>query len=296
SAISHFNIANGKINLIYTGDIKYSVSNLLDPAFTQFLRCEGMIIESTYGGPNDLTPRLEDAEKEFISTIEKTIKRGGKVLIPSFAVGRGQELMVILEKYNIDVPIYIEGMIYDASAIHSTYPKYLAHSLQKQIIEENKNPFESKRFIHIASYREREQVLSDEKPYIVIATSGMINGGPIIEYLKKFGSDKKNTLIFVGYQAKGTLGNKIQQGYKEVELSNGEKIEINLEVKTLDGLSGHSDRKQLLNFIGHLKEKPKRILVNHGEPSKALNLAGAINKIFGIESYAPMNLEAMRFL
>jgi len=296
SAISHFNIANGKINLIYTGDIKYSVSNLLDPAFTQFLRCEGMIIESTYGGPNDLTPRLEDAEKEFISTIEKTIKRGGKVLIPSFAVGRGQELMVILEKYNIDVPIYIEGMIYDASAIHSTYPKYLAHSLQKQIIEENKNPFESKRFIHIASYREREQVLSDEKPYIVIATSGMINGGPIIEYLKKFGSDKKNTLIFVGYQAKGTLGNKIQQGYKEVELFNGEKIEINLEVKTLDGLSGHSDRKQLLNFIGHLKEKPKRILVNHGEPSKALNLAGAINKIFGIESYAPMHLEAMRFL
>jgi hypothetical protein len=296
SAISHFNIANGKTNVIYTGDIKYSVSNLLDPAFTQFLRCEGMIIESTYGAQNDLTPRLEDSEKEFISIIEETIKRGGKILIPSFAVGRGQELMVILEKYNIDTPIYIDGMIYDASAIHSTYPKYLAYNLQKQIIDENKNPFESERFIHVASYREREQVLSDEKPYIVITTSGMMNGGPIIEYIKKFGSDPKNTLVFVGYQAHGTLGSKIQQGYKEVELPDGEKVEINLEIKTLDGLSGHSDRKQLLNFIGHLKEKPKRVLVNHGESSKALSLAGAINKIFDIESYAPMNLEAMRFL
>ncbi len=296
SAISHFNIADGKVNVIYTGDIKYSVSNLLDPAFTQFLRCEGIIVESTYGAQNDLTPRLEDAEKEFISIIKETIKRGGKILIPSFAVGRAQELMLILEKYNIDVPIYIDGMIYDASAIHSTYPKYLAYNLQRQIIDENKNPFESERFIHVASYREREQVLEDEKPCIIIATSGMMNGGPIIEYIKKFGSDQKNTLVFVGYQARGTLGNKIQQGNKEVELQDGERVEINLEIKTLDGLSGHSDRKQLLNFIGHLKERPKRILVNHGEQSKALSLASAINKIFGIESYAPMNLEAMRFL
>ncbi len=296
SAISHFNIANGKENLIYTGDIKYSVSNLLDPAFTQFLRCEGLIIEGTYGAQNDLTPRLEDSEKELISIIEETSKRGGKILIPSFAVGRGQELMVIFEKYNIDLPIYVDGMIYDASAIHSTYPKYLAYNLQRQIIDENKNPFESERFIHVASYREREQVLSDEKPCIIIATSGMMNGGPIIEYLKKFGSDPKNTLIFVGYQAHGTLGSKIQQEYKEVELQNGEKVEINLEVKTMDGLSGHSDRKQLLNFIGHLKEKPKRVLVNHAEQSKALSLAGAIQKIFDIESYAPMNMEAIRFL
>jgi len=296
SAISHFNIANGKENLIYTGDIKYSVSNLLDPAFTQFLRCESLIIESTYGGPNDLTPRLEDAEKELISIIEETSKRGGKILIPSFAVGRGQELMVIFEKYNIDLPIYIDGMIFDASSIHSTYPKYLAYNLQRKIIDENKNPFESDRFIHVANYREREDILEDENPYIVIATSGMMNGGPILEYLKKFGPDKKNTLIFVGYQAHGTLGNKIQQGYKEIELPNGEKLQINLEVRTLNGLSGHSDRKQLLNFIGHLKEKPKRVLVVHGEESKALSLAGAIQKIFNIECYAPMNLEAFRFI
>ena len=296
SAIAHFNIANGKINIIYTGDMKYSISNLFDPAFTQFLRSEVLIMEGTYGGSNDITPRLEEAENELINTINKTIERGGKVLIPSFAVGRAQELMVLFEKYGLDLPIYIDGMIYDANSIHSTYPKYLAYNLQRQIIDENKNPFESERFINIASSREREQILSDDKPYIIIATSGMLNGGPILEYLKKFGSDKKNSLIFVGYQAAGTLGSKIQKGEREVELPDREKIDINLEIKTIDGLSGHSDRKQLLNFIGHLKNKPKKILVNHGEPSKVLNLASSIQKIFNIESYAPMNLEAIRFI
>ncbi len=295
SAISHFNIANGKVNIIYTGDIKYSVSNLLNPAFTQFMRCEGLIMESTYGAPNDVTPRLEDAEKELISIIKETSKRGGKILMPSFAVGRGQEIMVILEKYKVDIPVYVDGMIFDASAIHSTYPKYLARDLQKQIISGN-NPFESDRFIHVASYAERQQVLSDEKPYIVIATSGMMNGGPILEYFKKFGPDPKNTLVNVGYQARGTIGSKIQKGDKEVELPSGEKVESNIEIRTLDGLSGHSDRKQLLNFIGHLKEKPKRVLINHGESSKAIGLAEAIHSIFNIESYAPMNMEAMRFL
>jgi len=295
SAISHFNIANGKVNVIYTGDIKYSVSNLLDPAFTQFLRSEILIMESTYGGSEDISPRLEDSEKELVSIIKETAERGGKILIPSFAVGRAQELMLIFEKYNIDIPIYIDGMIYDANSIHSTYPKYLSYNLQRQIIDENKNPFESDRFINVGSKSEREQILIEREPYIVIATSGMLNGGPILEYLKKFGEDEKSSLIFVGYQAPGTLGNKIQKGEKEVEIGN-EKININLEVKTVNGLSGHSDRKQLLNFIRHLKNKPKKIIVNHGEAGKTVSLSRAIQKIFGIESYAPLNLEAVRFI
>jgi hypothetical protein len=295
SAISHFNIANGKVNVIYTGDIKYSASNLLDPAFTQFLRSEILIMESTYGAPDNISPRLDESEKELISIINETAKRGGKILIPSFAVGRAQELMLIFEKYDVDIPIYIDGMIYDANSIHSTYPKYLAYNLQRQIIDENNNPFESDRFINVGSGREREQILSEDKPYIVIATSGMVNGGPILEYLKKFGPDEKSTLIFVGYQAQGTLGNKIQKGEKEVEIGD-ERVSINLEVRTVEGLSGHSDRKQLLNFIGHLKNKPRKIIVNHGEASKTLSLSGAIQKIFGIEAYAPLNLEAIRFI
>ena len=296
SAITHLNIANGKRNIVYTGDLKYSVSNLLDPAFTQFLRCECLIMESTYGGPNDITARLEEAEKELVQIIEETRNKGGKILIPSFAVGRGQEIMVILDKYNLDIQAYIDGMIWDASSIHSTYPKYLSYKLQRQIMDENKNPFESEKFIHVASWKERQQVMSDEKPFVVLATSGMVNGGPIIEYIKKFASDPNSTLVFVGYQAEGTLGRKIQRGDKVIETNNGEKIEINFQIKTIDGLSGHSDRKQLLNYIGHLKEKPQRIAVVHGEASKCLNFADAANKIFGIDAIAPWNLETFRFL
>jgi len=296
SAITHLNIANGKRNIIYTGDLKYSLSNLLDPAFTQFMRSECLIMESTYGGPNDITARLEDAEKELVQIIEETKAKGGKILIPSFAVGRGQEIMVILDKYGVDIPVYIDGMIWDASSIHSTYPKYLAYKLQRQIIDESKNPFESEKFIHVVNWKERQQVMENKEPFVVLATSGMVNGGPIIEYIKKFSSDPNSALVFVGYQAEGTLGRRIQRGDKEVETHSGDKIQINFQLKTLDGLSGHSDRKQLLNYIGHLKEKPQRIAMVHGEMSKTVNLSETASKIFGIDAFAPWNLETFRFL
>jgi hypothetical protein len=131
---------------------------------------------------------------------------------------------------------------------------------------------------------------------MVLATSGMVNGGPIIEYIKKYAPDPNSTLVFVGYQAEGTLGRRIQRGDKVVETHNGEKIEINFHIKTIDGLSGHSDRKQLLNYIGHLKEKPQKIVMVHGEMSKTVNFADTASKIFGIEAIAPWNLETFRFL
>jgi hypothetical protein len=296
SAITHLNISNGKRNLIYTGDMKYSMTNLLDPAFTQFMRCECLITESTYGGPQDISPRLDEAESDLARIVEETKKQGGKVIIPSFAVGRGQEIMIILSKHNVDIPIYIDGMIWDASSIHSTYPKYLAYKLQRQIIEDNENPFDSEKFVHVVNWKERQQVLSDEKPYVVIATSGMMNGGPIMEYFKNLASDPKNALVFVGYQAEGTTGRKIQRGDKVIDLGNGESVEVNMKIHTIDGLSGHSDRKQLLNFIGHLKEKPQKVIINHGEMSKCVNLADSIRKIFNVEAIAPWNLETHRFL
>ena len=128
-------IGDGAHNLVYTGDFKYEPSRLLEPATIRFPRAETVIMESTYGGREDVQPSRNNAEKEMMKTIYKTLKRGGKVLVPVFAVGRAQELMVVLEEYMRhgmieEVPIYIDGMIWEATAIHTARPEYLSKDLR----------------------------------------------------------------------------------------------------------------------------------------------------------------------
>jgi hypothetical protein len=142
----------------------------------------------------------------------------------------------------------------------------------------------------------RKEVI-DGDPCIIIATSGMLAGGPAIEYLKNLAEDEKNTLIFVGYQAEGSLGRRIQKGWKEIPMSENGKtkvIEINMDVRTVEGFSGHSDRGQLINYIRRIAPKPERIIIGHGEESKCVELASALYRIFKSETKAPLNLEAVR--
>ncbi len=144
--------------------------------------------------------------------------------IPTFAVGRSQEVMIVLEEAirgaQIDnVPVYLDGMIWEATAIHTTYPEYLNVELQDMIFHKGQNPFLSPSFIQVDSPQKREAILADPSPCIVLATSGMMNGGPVMEYFKTYGADKRNTLIFVGYQAEGTLGRRIQKGWGEIPMT-----------------------------------------------------------------------------
>ncbi len=126
----------------------------------------------------------------------------------------------------------------------------------------------------------------------------MLNGGPVMQHLQHLAEDPKNTLIFVGYQAEGSFGRRIQKGWKEISVNvgNGKStaISLNMEVYTAEGLSAHSDRKQLLNFVNHLSSKPNKVICVHGEPQKTVELANSINRIFRVETYAPKNLETIR--
>jgi hypothetical protein len=190
-------------------------------------------------------------------------------------------------------------MIMEATAIHTAYPEYLNNQLRTQIFQRGENPFLSDIFIHVDNKEKREKICDDSEPCIILATSGMMNGGPIMEYLKAMAPDKKNTLVFVGYQAEGTFGRKIQKGIKEVQiLEKGKrvKVDIRANIETCDGFSGHSDRKQLLNYIYNLSPKPERILMCHGEESKCIDLASTIYQKYGVETRPPMNLETIRFV
>ncbi|NOQ38047.1 beta-CASP ribonuclease aCPSF1 [archaeon] len=303
SAISHIHIGEGLHNLVYTADFKYGKSRLFDQASMNFARCESIIMESTYGGAADRTLSKQESEEKLTNLVKETIKRGGKVVIPSFAVGRAQELMIFFaemaDKKEIDVPVYLDGMIWDVTAIHTAYPEFLSRGLQKQIFHQSNNPFINPVFKRVASQVERKKVI-DGGPAVIITTSGMVTGGPIMEYLRCLAEDEKNTLVFVGYQAEGTLGRNIQMGWRDISMTNrtaGDSrstVRINMQVETASGFGAHSDRQQLLNYISRLKSKPERVILNHGESKKIVDFGRNIHKIFRIETQYPHNLDALR--
>jgi len=295
SAEVHLHVGQGLHNIVYTGDLKFGRTRLFDQAFTNFQRIETLIIESTYGGAEDVMPHREESEQQLMEIVNRTMERKGQVVIPSFAVGRAQEVMAILSERKFEHPVFIDGMIWDATAIHTAYPEYMSRDMERRIFQGN-NPFVNEIFKRITSSREREKVWG-EKPSVIITTSGMLTGGPAMEHLKALGENKENTLIFVGYQGEGTMGRRIQKGWREIPLNvegKTQTMKLELEVQTIEGLSGHSDKNQLINFVHRLKSKPERILICHGDNTKPVNLARTLHKLFRVETLAPKNLEAVR--
>lgn len=300
SAIAHFHVGDGLYNIAFTGDFNFSKSRLFNPATCTFPRLEALLMESTYGGSDDVQPTRAEAEEKLYETINSTIRRGGKVIIPAFAVGRSQEVMLALEEgmHRQKIPtvkIYLDGMIREATAIHTTYPEYLNSELRTQIFKEGHNPFLADYFVSVDSSELREKVMLGD-PCVIVTTSGMLNGGPVMEYLSNLASDERNALVFVGYQAEGTLGRRIQKGWREVPIGRKGTIVINLEIVTIDGFSGHSDRKQLMSYIAHLQPRPEKIFTVHGDENNTIDLASSIYKRYHIETHSPMNLETYRMV
>lgn len=303
SAMVHIHVGNGLHNLLYTADMKYGKTKLLNPAETKFPRLETMMIESTYGGKDNVLPNREESEKEVADIIISTIKRNGKVLIPVLGVGRAQEIMLIVEdlvkKGSIPkIPVYIDGMVWDVTAIHTAYPEFLNNNVTKLIFHRDHNPFLSDIFKRVGSPKERKQVLEETGACVILATSGMLMGGPSVEYLKGICSDTKNTLMFVSYQGQGSLGRRIQRGEKEIMFpgpgGKNEVYEIKLEIKTMEAFTGHSDRMQLMKFIQNCTPRPKKVIFNHGESSRCLDIASSVHKTFRVETTCPRNLESVR--
>lgn len=303
SSTCHFHIGNGDHNFVYTGDIKYGRSMLFESASWNYPRVETLLIESTYGAKEDVQPTRQEVESAFINAINTTLVDGGKILIPIPAVGRAQEIMMVIDQYMksgemVESPVFMEGMISEASAIHESYPEYLAHELKQKILETDNNPFGSEYFTNIEHPDAREEPLRENNPCIIIATSGMLEGGPVLEYFKNIAPIQKNKILFVSYQVNGTLGRRVLDGAKQVSLigKNG-KIEvsnINCTIEKLDGFSGHSDYNQLISFVHKLRPKLRRVLVNHGERKKSENLSISIRRMFRIPTHYPQIQEAIK--
>jgi hypothetical protein len=301
SSMAHLHIGNGLHNLLYTGDLKYGKTPLLDPASTMFPRLETVIMEGTYGGKMDIGIPAKESDDLLCNYIKETLKRGGKVLMPVLGSGKAQDVMVMIEgmvrRGELDaIPVYIDGMVWDITAIHTAYPEYLNSILRKLIFHKDQNPFLNPIFKRVGSAKERMQVIEETGPAVVMATSGMLVGGPSVEYLKHLADNPKNCLIFTCYLPEGTLGRRVFGGDRELVFKNGAKQEIvpiKMEVVKV-AVSDHSDRKQLMNFVFKCQPRPKKVIVQHGESSKVLDLASAIHKLGRIETSAPRNLETLR--
>lgn len=272
---------NGK-HFVFSGDIGRKNDLLLYPPLKP-KKADVLFIESTYGG------RFHPDEIETIPKIEKlvndTIKRGGMLFIPSFAVERAQLVMLILWRLLKDNKIPKVPMIMDSPMALNMLELFKTtrdwHKLEPQEYIEMCSHFNI-----VSEYYESMQLRDDKQPKIVIAGSGMLTGGRILNYLEIHSSNPKNTLLFLGYQAEGTRGRKLLEGEKEFK-SYGKWIPFNMQVEEIEGLSAHADHGELLDWMRNIKEKPKKIFIVHGEKEGAEALKKGIEETYNWECDIP---------
>lgn len=302
SATVHLHIGEGVHNIVYTGDYKYGRTQLFDSATWSYPRVETLITESTYGAKEDIMPQREEVEMNFVNAINQILKEGGKVLIPIPAVGRAQEIILVIDQYMrnkllVEAPVFLEGMISEATAIHVSYADYLSRELRVKMLEQGINPFVSEYFTSIEHPSNRDEALR-EGPAIIMATSGMLEGGPVLQYFEEVAPKEKNKILFVSYQVQGTLGRRVLDGSKQANLmSDSGKIKIvdvGCRVEKIEGFSGHSDYNQIIRFVGKLRPKLQQVIVNHGEKRKVENLAYMLQRIYRVPTLKPAVQEAVR--
>jgi predicted metal-dependent RNase len=253
----------GERRVLFSGDICMRKTRVLDPCERR-LAADTLLLESTYGGKDDIVPSYKESYQKLVTVVNETLDKGGHVIIPSFAVGRAQEVLLALDDYMrsgalAPTRIYIEGMITKAMKIYRHNAIYANEDIKRRILMSEDDPFKSPNFHHPRA-KTREDVLKE--PSIIVTTSGMLSGGPVLFYLEKLGSDPRNSIIFVGYQADGTPGSRVLAGQKRIRVRDRE-IELGLRVERVR-LTGHADFNELVQFTKSVKGL-KRVFLMHGE-------------------------------
>lgn len=286
-----------KVKIVYSGDIGMHEKPLLkDPSVIE--KADYVIMESTYG--DRVHDDIEQRTEALINIILKTTKRGGSVIIPSFAVGRTQELIYELNKYydsHLDkigttenelrkIPVYIDSpLAAKATEVFKQNANVFDAEARKYIMDgDNPLEFENLHFTH--SSDESKALNFSLEPKIIISASGMCEAGRIRHHLKHNLWRKEASIVFVGYQAEGTLGRKLLDGEKIVKLF-GETINVKAEIYNVEGFSGHADKPALLNWLKGFKEKPKTVFIVHGEFESKQNFAKEVEKSLGLNCIVP---------
>jgi len=267
--------------LIFTGDIGNALTPIIKP--TDFINgCNTLIIESTYG--NKLHKGIDRRKLDLLSAINKTIKINGSVLIPAFSIERTEEIIydlndLINENKIQNIPIYLDSPL--SKNILNVYKKYenLFNDVALKKIKSGDDIFNFPNFNIIDDSIESLKVINDKKPKIILAGSGMLSGGRIINYLPVYLTQKNNTIIFISYQAKDTIGEKLIQGRKTI-LVEGRKIKVKCNITQILAYSSHADKRKLKSFVKNIKyPKPTNIFINHGDVDQSSGFKQELSKI-----------------
>lgn len=282
---------NETVKVVFSGDLGMPNKPLLkDPAFIK--SADYLIMESTYG--NSVHDDYAKSMDELTQIIDRVSERGGTVMIPSFAVGRTQELIYQLNNYyskdtiheHQRIPIYIDSPM----AIRATKAfmdnAYYFDDETKEIIRSGDNIFEFPNLHYVNSVEESKALHRVNYPRVIISSSGMANAGRIRHHLKHGLWDERNAVVFIGYQAIGTLGRILLDGAEKVKLL-GEEIAVKAEIFDLVGFSAHADEPMLLDWLNHFEKKPVKIFLTHGEEDESVPLAKTIKEMFHIDTIVP---------
>ena len=252
-------IINGE-KIVFSGDIGRLDPMLLYPPKV-LTEADYIVLESTYGDRNH---EIENVKAELLDVVNDAFSRGGILMIPTFAVERTQEIIFLLHQLKEDgqipnIPIYLDSpMGINASNVYGRYPEW-----QRVSVDVISEMFQDVIFINEVELS--KAMVADKKPKIVLAGSGMIEGGRILHYLNTHVDNPQDTLLFVGYQGEGTRGRAIREGASEIKFF-GEFRRVKCNIRSIDSLSAHADRNEMVTWLKHFKKAPKAICLNHGEP------------------------------
>jgi len=296
SAITEIWVKEGEkeAKVVFSGDLGMVDRPILrDPTFIK--KADYVIMETTYGNRNH--PENSTSIMELLEIILKTAKRGGNVIIPSFAVGRTQELIYELNKFYEEHDEYKEVLdqvkVYVDSPMATTATEVFRKNAQvfdeetREYILKGDNPLDFKNLKFTRTTQESQGLNMNKEPKIIISASGMCEAGRIRHHLKHNLWDARNSIVFVGYQAEGTLGKMLVEGASEVTMF-GEAISVGAEIYNLGGFSGHADQNSLLAWIGAFQQKPKQVFLVHGEEDSKKDFAALIQDKLGYDPVVVM--------
>ena len=293
SSITHLHFGNGDHNLVYTGDFKFGNSLALENAYWNFQRVETLIVESTLGGKEDILKSRDDMNHKLLELINSCLSRGGNLLFPVPILGQSQELVLTLSSYVkeglLSAKICVEKSIGEASSIYETYMEYLSKEIKQELDGYSVNMFNPPKSQIVESKKLRKG------SHLILSPSSMLTHGPSIGYLDQICDDPLSTVVLTCPPLPNTPARSLVEGKRDLVIE-GRRLSVECRVESFADLTTHSDYGQILAYVKRMKQKLRKVIVNHGDKNKAQNLAGSINRILRIHTQHPLVEEAIKLV
>jgi uncharacterized protein len=293
SSITHLHFGNGDHNLVYTGDFKFSKSLALENAHWNFQRVETLLVESTLGGKEDILQSRDEMNHRLLDLIKSCLSRGGNVLFPVPVLGQSQELLLTLSNFVkaglLRERICIEKSICRASSIYESYMEYLSKDIRQEIDGYSVDMFTPPKSQIVESKKLRKG------SHIIVSPSSMLTHGPSIHYFHQICTDPLSAIILTSQPFLSTPARSLIEGKKEIVME-GKRVNVECKVESFTDFTNHSDYGQVLAYIKRMRQKLRKVIVNHGDKNKAQNLASSINRILRIHTQHPLVGEAVKLV